>query len=287
MRQGPDTATRRAGTLVLVLPVVALLTMLALSGAVTVRLRWAEADALMRRAEARDAARTRIAEALHALVADTNGVDALDEPWAATGPLTLVDAESRIHLNNATPDVLAALLTQTAGLPAGQAEALAQSIVAWRGHQPAPPTALELFGAVPGMNTDILARLAPHATVHGPGRVNVNTAGETVLRALLAGTGAPRDVQDRMVTAFRTARRAGRVCPTADPQTLAELFVGPRAIPDPATAQAIAAVAPLLGTESSAFGGLAIGTPADADHPRHAISFVYDRSARTFVRWVE
>jgi hypothetical protein len=288
MRPRPDNATDRgAGALVLVLPVVALLTMLVLSAAVTVRLRWVEADDTLRRQDARDAARTGIAGVLHGLVADTNGVDSLDETWATDERLSLSDEEARIDLRIATTPVLAALFAQAAGVPGRQAEVLALSVVGWRERQPAPPPALELFAFAPGMDAALLAGIAPYATVHGNGLVNLNTADETVMRILLIGNGTVRDVQDRMLTALRAARRGGMVCPIIDAQTLATVFVGPRRIPDPATAQAITALAPLLGVESTAFRGVSVGTPPDVEAPRHAISFVYSRPTRSFLRWVE
>lgn len=288
MRRSPHTATRSGGgALLVVLPVVALLVMLVLSASVHMRLRWASADDTLRRQSARDAARSRLASALHALVADTNGVDSLDEAWCADERVPLSDEESRIDLRTATPPILTALFELAAGSPPRQASALAQAVASWREAQPTPPPALELFSLAPGMDAALLARIASCATVHGHGRVNLNTADDTVLRVLLAGTGSPREVQDRMLTALHAARRSGSPCRTIDPQTLATVFVGSRRIPDPATARAIAAVAPLLDVESSAFGGLVIGTPPDADMPRHAISFVYDRPTRTFLRWVE
>ncbi len=281
------TDRNHGGILILILPIVTLIISLVLTTAVTVRLRNQSASDQIRRANARDAARSAIALSLHHLLSDTNGVDSLDEPWVSGQPLPLYDAESRINLNQASQPVWSSLLQQAASLPPDPAAELARIVVTWRDQQETPPAALEFYAAIPQLKRELLERIAPHATVHGSGLVNVNTASLPVLAILMSGNGIKRETRDRMLQTIRTARRNNLVCPSIDSDSLATLFVGPRTIPDPATAQALLNLAPQLTVSSSAFGGVATGQPDGLDFPQHHISFVFNRTTGTFVRWVE
>jgi len=275
------------GILILILPIVTLIISLVLTTAVTVRLRWQAVDDQSRRSAARDSARSAIAHSLQQLLSDTNGIDSLDEPWALGQPLPLSDAESRINLNRTTQAVWSALLQQAASLPTDQAAELARIAVTWRDEQESPPPALELYAAIPQLTPELLERIAPYATVHGDGQVNVNTASLPVLSILMSGNAIRRETRERMLQAIRSARRSESVCLSINSDSLAALFVGPRSIPDPDTAQALLKLAPQLTVSSTAFGGIATGQPADADFPQHHISFVFDRTSGTFIRWVE
>ncbi len=276
---------RRGGILILVLICVTLLLALVLSSATLVRLRWALAAETFRRAGARDAALSAIAEALHGLAAQTHPVDGPDAAWrdpARTGGIALSDEESRLDLRTASVAALAALFSIAAELPPRRAEALAQALVAWRERESEPPCVLEDLLAAPGMTPVLLERIAPHATVHGSGRVNIHTAAEPVIRALLASVGASRDTQAVLLAGLRTARRQRRTCASAGEASLAALLLGPGRIPRPEQAQALAALALLMDVRSSSFRGV-----AETAAPRIRIAFVYDRNAGVFRRWSE
>ncbi|CAM5781009.1 type II secretion system protein GspK [Ottowia pentelensis] len=111
-----------------------------------------------------------------------------------------------ISLNGAAPDLLAALLQVAGGLPAAQAQALAETLVEWRD----VPPQLSLTGEagargqsrrfeapedlllVPGFGYDLYARVAPlvSADLSGTGRVNAEAAPPGVLAVLAQGNEA-------------------------------------------------------------------------------------------------
>jgi len=277
---------RRGGVLVIVLLSVALLTSLVLSAATAVRLRWKLADDSLRRAEARDAALSSIALAQYVLAADTNGIDHLDEPWAdalQTAEIQLTDEESRIPLRDASSTLLTALFTQLAGLPQRTAATLAESTIAWRANLPSPPAAFECYAAVPGMDDGILARLEPFITLHGLGKVNINTVDDSLLAVLLTAQGAAPETTAIFCAGLRRARRSGFTATETGPDALAAIFLGENRIPAPSEAAAIAAVAPLLDIRSTTFRGTARQNSDTAP----GIEFLYDRTSGTFLRWVE
>lgn len=279
------TTRRRGGVLILVLFCVVLLLTLVLSAATVVRLRWTLAADAFQRARERDAALSVVAQALHGLAADTRPVDSLDAAWCdleRTGGIRLSDEESRLDVRTASAAALAALFTVAADLPPRQAETLARAVESWLDASSEPPAALEQLLAVPGLSPALLECIKPHATVHGLGRVNVNTVGEPVLQALLASVGASRETQALLLSGLRTARRHGTVCETIGAASLAALLLGPGRIPAPAPAQALAALAPLLDVRSTTFRGATAPVT-----PRHPIDFVYDRSSGVFRRWTE
>lgn len=121
----------------------------------------------------------------------------------------LLDEESKINLNKpANMKVITLLLQQTTGRDSLTATRIAASITDWRDddsdaqengaesdyYQSLPvPYAPhnELFDDVSelrlvrGMTDEVYKKICPHLTVYGSGRVNMNTAGATVLAAML------------------------------------------------------------------------------------------------------
>lgn len=281
---------RKGGVLVIVLLAVALLLSIVLSASTSVRLRWALAMDTLQRAQARDAAISATARALQVLVSDTNAVDTLDEPWAnpeATSDVALTDEESRLHLPTADARLLAALLVRAAGLPRTRATLLAESTVAWRTARTEPPTVLEEYRGVPGMDPDALARIAPYSTLQGRGKVNINTLDETLLAILLEGFGTDTETIRGLCTGLRRARRNGTVAPDSSAATLSVLLVGENRIPGPAQAKALTALAQRVDVQSTLFRGSVTASPPDRPTPRHAITFVFDRRTQAFVHWNE
>lgn len=125
----------------------------------------------------------------------------------------LTDEDRAINLNTAPADVLRRLAQLAAGLREDDAIALAAAIEDWRDEndQPVqkgaegiyyrgledgydckngPFESLEELMLVRGITPELYGYLAPHVTVYGSGKVNVNTADRLVLRALgLSETG--------------------------------------------------------------------------------------------------
>ena len=119
----------------------------------------------------------------------------------------LIDEERFLNLNTAPIPVLQRLFRQTGGLKEDEAEAVAESIEDWRDedHETQPYGAesfyylgladsyeckdgpfenVEELRLVKGVTAKVFERVAPHVTVYGSGKVNLNTAGSEVLGAL-------------------------------------------------------------------------------------------------------
>ena len=143
--------------------------------------------------------------AFHELLADAQGVDSLADSWHA-GPLMrgklgagdfavgyvseadgqpmsgVVDEERKLNVNKAESAMLREL--------PGMTKETADAIVALRIDRPL--RSIEEIANLPGFDTDFLSRQRPGApaglaaflTVHGDGRVNVNTAPQQVLQCL-------------------------------------------------------------------------------------------------------
>lgn len=120
----------------------------------------------------------------------------------------LVDAERKLNLNTAPLEALqTVLLRELKFFPESQLLIVADSILDWRDEdndphpygaenfyyygleQPyeckdGPFESMEELLLVRAMTPDLYARVAPYLTVYGSGKVNINTAGRTVLSAL-------------------------------------------------------------------------------------------------------
>jgi type II secretory pathway component PulK len=231
-----------------------------------------------------------------------------DRPGGTVG---LTDECGKAPLNHASPALLAALLQAAASLPPDRATALALRIVDWRDEDELvygsevteeaaygapehpwqapnrPFGCVEELAAVPGIAPEAAAQLLPLLTVDGAGTVNLNTAPEPVLRALLRAAQADDEqaavsLYDRLLT----YRRAGFVF-----RASGALAVGRDLGGLPASEAALLARAePLLAASSIAFSGVAEATPAAtwaAGRKGGRAHFVWDRRQCRFMRWVE
>lgn len=130
---------------------------------------------------------------------------------ADSADIRVTDEAAKINPNNATPELLQALL-QTVGIDAVQASALSTAIVVWRtpygqtdssnprfdayraaGRAYGPPggpfVSMDELGAVIGMTPDILARLAPHLTLYTDADPDPAQADPVVRKALMTANG--------------------------------------------------------------------------------------------------
>lgn len=117
----------------------------------------------------------------------------------------LVDEERRLNLNTAPPEVFQRLVQVIAGVEEHEALVIGESIADWRDEdtdersygaegsyyrslgydcKDAPFENIEELLLIRGVTPEIYAHMAPYVTVFGGGWVNVNTASESVLRAL-------------------------------------------------------------------------------------------------------
>lgn len=121
--------------------------------------------------------------------------------------LGITDEERKLNLNTMPVEVLQRLLQVAGGVMDVEAAALANAIVDWRDEDQEPGKGgaedfyylgrnpayeckdddfenLEELLLVKGMTPELFMRLSPFLTVYGSGQLNVNTASETVLRAI-------------------------------------------------------------------------------------------------------
>lgn len=231
-----------------------------------------------------------------------------ERPGATAG---LTDECGKLPLNRAGPELLAALLQAAAGLPPDRSMALARRLVDWRDadelsyggeateaaaygapDQPwqaanRPFACVEEVAAVPGLPPETAAQLLPLLTVDGVGTVNLNTAPEPVLRALLRSAQAGDEqaavsLHDRLLE----YRRSGFFFTASGALAIGRALGGL-----PANESALLGrVEPLLAASSVAFSGVAEATPAAAWAAGRAggrARFVWDRLQSCFTRWVE
>ncbi len=326
---------KRTGSLLIVaLVAVAVVAMLAVALAAWLRVQATGLEANRYRRQVRrgtlNAAALCLAERL---ATDTNGWDALDEPWArepwerreegwilrvsGTGwsdepgrTTGLVDETGKAPLNAADVPLLTALILETAEAPIADAPLLASRIVDWRDADETtadgrpeeavhgtrempwkapnrPFTCVEELGEALGAWPQVALRLAPLLTVHGEELVNINTAPEPVLRALLVAHAAGDEPAAlRLLARILTHRRAGQVF------TAGEMAAVGRALGGlPADEAALLGRAGhVLSAASTAFGGVAEAVPAEAwaqGRRGGRAQFVWDRRNGAFTRWVE
>lgn len=125
----------------------------------------------------------------------------------------LVDEESRININTAGKDVLAALMSLLAVGDAQQIEDLAQAIIDWQelgqgklegfysdeyyaslqfpyAEKDGDFEIIDELMLVKGVTPEIFSRLRPFVTIYGDGLVNINTASREALMAMGLEAGA-------------------------------------------------------------------------------------------------
>ena len=225
--------------------------------------------------------------------------------------------ESRVNLNVASSNLLAAIIRKTAELEPADAETLAAAILQRRDGGDAVLTAgtgngyyspekvpspeagmplrkLEELLLIPGMNVELVKRIQPYVTVFGSGRINLNAASAVVLEVLgdastggvPAGEGAAASLADK-IARFREAGNAFERPVFLEIRMALERF-------EPLTSDegaVLTAMASGLDVRSTAFGGTvyAGGSPeaGDDDDLAGLVDFVWDAEERSYVMWRE
>ncbi len=291
---------RKGGVLLLVLAVMSVVLSVALLAAATFHGRAALARDSLRREEARDTLLAAISNAVETVLADTNGVDHLAERWAVPDAFfppdspfrgELEDESARISLATADATLLEAVLARAdvdpdGGTP-GERRRYAERLVAlrdaWKAdHGGEPPPSLAFYAEWGASFPNWVKRMRTFTTPHKTGAVNVNTASQDVLRAVLTAAGAEADVADSMAWRAVHARNGGAVVGTVTRKTLAALFLGEGTLPTEQEGNVLARAERMLGVSSPLFRGR-----FRCERPRVAVEFVYDRSERAFRAWDE
>jgi len=335
----------RGSTLILAMWVLFFLAALGLAISVHVSSSLDLARALTARQRARGLAVAAVERGVFAAQTDTNGWDALVEPWAGWSeawlqdegvswvqrePVVgepparfgLVDEERLISVNRAPAEALRAIFELAGGMDGGAAAELAAAVVDWRdadnavslvgkaaggaegdyyhGRSPAYDCANREFGSlcelllVRGVTPELYRKVAPYLTVHGAGRVNLNTAEALVLAATGMAAGADRATAASLAEKLVKARAGGLIFETQDPRRWAGEVLRRAALTPPEQSLLMdgSGMAIYLDVKSTCFGGVAVGRTAASnggggEPETQVIEFVFDRRLNRMVSWYE
>jgi type II secretory pathway component PulK len=232
-----------------------------------------------------------------------------DEPGATASP---VDESGKIPLNDAPVPLLAALLREAGGLPADLAENQARRLVDWRDadalaagngtvaesadygtrEQPwqapnRPFVCVAELARVPGLSPAAREALMPLVTVEGPGRLNLNTAPETALRAALTTLGGgDTSAALRLLERILAFRRAGKGFTRATAMAITRDLGGLPAD----EAALLGRIEGYITVGSTAVSGVAEATPAAAwaaGRRGGRAYFTWHRERHVFTRWAD
>ena len=232
-----------------------------------------------------------------------------DEPGATAAPR---DESGKLPLNQAPAPLLAALLREAAALPEAAAEVQAQRIVDWRdadaraegrgdigeaednGTRGQPWQApnrvfvsVAELARVPGLTPEACDALMPLVTVEAPGRLNLNTAHENVLRAALTVMGGgDSGAAVRLMGRILAFRRAGNRFTLATATAIGRDLGGVPAD----EAALLGRMEGYVTVASSAVSGVAEATPAAAwaaGRRGGRAHFTWSRERHAFTRWAD
>ena len=321
MTPRPDSGRRSGASLVFAVFAVAALVSLALSASAMARGRAARAASRAVRAELRGEAEAALARALHAVDADTNGVDCLSEPWAiesaaaaeaeAAGRdgvfVVVSDEKARLGVPECGEVAFAALLSEASGLDAAASSGLARAVFAGLAAKKSAGAAAagggdgagdagkgavaslvceeELLGAAASAaDREALDAAMPLLSAAAGAEFNANTAPrEVVVAAALAG-GATAGGAEGLWLRLEMARGRGDVFASASPSEAMKLLRGEGDVPTPDEMAALSAVQPRLCVESGLFRVRAL---ARRGRLSAAVECVYERSTGRILRWAE
>jgi len=220
----------------------------------------------------------------------------------------LGDEEARINVNRADTGLLAALF-EAVGVERPAAEEMAACVSDWRDGDDEPLTGGAESGyyrslthpysphngefgsvgellLVKGITPEIFEKIEPHVTVFGDGKVNLNSAGGTVLRALGLAAGGRQSVCDSLAAKVAAYRNAGR----AFQEPVADRIVKDLKGFIPLTVEEEDLLGRMMGrltVKSCYFRGTALGMAGKNSEPALAVDFVIGRRECAVVAWHE
>lgn len=236
-------------------------------------------------------------------------VDAASGGENAVTNAGLSDEEGRISLNMADPGLLRALFIVAGGLSEPAAGELVDCILDWKdadddrltfGAERAyysalsPPyachngpfLALEELRLVRGVTGELYDLVAPHATLYGAGKVNVNSAGALALACVGVRWGAEVAVARGLADRIVEFRRAGGVFETAAAADLYRVLNDFRNLTGEQT-DLLNRMAPSLQANGAYFRGRVEAGRAGEGQGVARIEFIFDRKHERKVYWHE
>jgi type II secretory pathway component PulK len=228
----------------------------------------------------------------------------------------LVDEEQKISINKADAGLLKSFFEVAGGQDSMSAAEVSASILDWRDENDEALTGgaensyysalnepyscpndefqvLREMLLVKGVDADLFARVEQFLTIHGVGKVNINTAGDTVLRSVArAGGVGDSQAQRSLVEKVLAFRKAGNVFTTPSASAISEQLNDFSAVlPEERTV--LSSMMTMLAIRSTCFGGVvegwvgSAGTDQPVDRMRHRIAFVFNRSRNVKIHWYE
>lgn len=228
----------------------------------------------------------------------------------------LDDEQGRINLNGADKALLMSLFEFIGGADQRGAEELAESVLDWRDadDDPRPGGAetayyqsmapqyeprnsrmqlIEELRLVKGMNAELYARCLPHITVWGSGKININTASQTVLECVARAVEAEQaDAAASLAGKIRAYIEAGNRFESAGRSNITGVLKEFTVLGDDEERLLRRMVGPYLINSTHAFrgrvsgfaGGDMTGNEAVAGY---TVEFVFDRSVHKMLYWRE
>jgi len=219
----------------------------------------------------------------------------------------LFDQERLVNINTADAGLLAALFEVGAGAERSRAEDLAAAVIDWRDaddgmltggaedeyyRRLSPPYHCHdgPFGSmhevrlVKGVDEELFRGIRGLATVHGTGKVNVNTAPLPVLLVLAAAQGGSRPVASSLAAKIVRFREAGNAFQVPSLTEMAGQLNAFSTLSGEEADLLARMARRYMGLDATCFSGTARGAAAGGER---LIDFVFDRRDRALLYWYE
>lgn len=310
MMKTTGNVSQNGATLVYVAIVCAILVMLATMIAGLVRSQGRQTSDLLARAGLRDAAESGLFEAVELLLADTNRVDTLLEPWGRMtadsrkrydagedGVFVFIEDESsRLHFQKNGETAFAKVLMVATGQDGAIADSWARILYDWQagfsvesddmtfggGTNRVFSAEEELLESPLGGNEAFAAGLRS-ITVHGDGKINVNTVGHDVFVGLAVAQGISPEVAEALFRRLERARSQGVFFESTQASEALKVLPGSGSLPSSEERNALLKMQRFLRVDASCFRILVLAR----NHAREVgLQAIYDPHTGRFLRWV-
>lgn len=308
MKKNGDVSQNGA-TLVYVTIVCAILVLLATLIAGLVRAQGRLTNDLLSRAALRDAAESGLFQAVELLDAETNRVDTLSEQWGRMtadsqeryqagedGVFVFIEDESaRLHFRKNDKIAFANVLMLTTGQDPAIADSWARIAYDWQEGLSGEADEVsgvmtnrvfsaeeELLESPLGGNEAFAAGLRG-ITVHGDGKININTVGHDVFVGLAVAQGISRESAEALFRRLELARDQGVFFESTQASEALKLLPVTGSLPSPEERNALLKLQRFLRVDAACFRILVLAR----DRTREVgLQAIYEPATGRFLRWV-
>lgn len=308
MKKNGDVSQNGA-TLVYVTIVCAILVLLATLIAGLVRAQGRLTNDLLSRAALRDAAESGLFQAVELLDAETNRVDTLSEQWSRMtadsqeryqagedGVFVFIEDESaRLHFRKNGKIAFANVLMLTTGQDPAIADSWARIAYDWQeglsgeADEVSGVMTNRVFSAEEELLESPLGRNEAFAaglrgiTVHGDGKININTVGHDVFVGLAVAQGISRENAEALFRRLELARDQGVFFESTQASEALKLLPVTGSLPSPEERNALLKLQRFLRVDAVCFRILVLAR----DRTREVgLQAIYEPATGRFLRWV-